>query len=70
MYNCIYEDGTVLSIPMGPCQPTANGSPYVDAYEESTTVDVIEPFPVATADLSMFVWPLLVFIGLSCFRRK
>jgi hypothetical protein len=45
VYNCIYDDETVISLEQGPCQDTlSNGAQLVDAnYSETDITVTTEP---------------------------
>jgi len=41
MYNCIYDDSTVIALEQGPCQDTLpSGAQLVDAVSEGTEITV------------------------------
>jgi len=48
VYNCIYDDETVISLEQGPCQQTlSNGAELVDAVDSGTEITVTTPEPIS-----------------------
>lgn len=56
--NCIYDDGSVVSMDAGPCEEVRSSGAYlVDTNISETTVDVTTSYPVDW-------WPLALVAGL------
>jgi len=58
--NCIYDDGTVISLDAGPCQdPSGDGAGLVDVDTQTESVEVTTPYP------SDIPWGTLAAVGLG-----
>lgn len=59
--NCIYDDGSVISLDAGPCEETRSTGAYlVDTNISETNIDVTTPYPVDW-------WPIVLAAGVLFF---
>lgn len=69
MYNCVYSNGEVLSIPTGPCAPVYNGQELVDAFDLSETVNVVTDDPGYSLATLGGLFVGLIVLG-AIFKRR
>lgn len=68
--NCIYDDGTVLSMDEGPCQEVLdNGAQLVDRNIEETELTVTTPPPVDYYPIVLGLAALFLIGGRHVSRR-
>jgi len=68
--NCIYDDGSVISMDAGPCQDTLdNGAYLVDANSSESEITVTTPYPSSPLPFVLGLAALLFLGGKRVSRR-
>ena len=64
MYNCIYDDGSVIALEQGPCQEALdNGAYLVDANESGTEITVTTAPPISGGTLALLGLGAFLLMG-------
>jgi MYXO-CTERM domain-containing protein len=70
-YNCIYDDGTVISLEQGPCEDVRSTGAYlVDSSFSGTEIDVTTPAPGLSTTTLLAAAAGLVLLAAGRRRRK